>query len=187
MKKFLSLVAAIMAVFVINGCDVPHVDFGGDDDDDGTTKVCVVYSEDGYCMAYTTIEEATPAEDGLSAYELAVQQGYVGTLDAWLISLVGNDGLDGEDGVDGICPVCDSNITDPEDGNETDPVINPLLDSVLLIFKTDMNITNLSVAHFIDGSIVSTDPVELLEGMLEVEIPIDENGTHGVGLQFDKE
>jgi len=37
-------------------------------------------------------------EDGKSAYELAVEKGYSGTLDEWLISLVGEAGEDGKDG-----------------------------------------------------------------------------------------
>jgi len=36
-------------------------------------------------------------EDGLSAYELAVQEGYSGTLEQWLLSLHGRDGIDGSD------------------------------------------------------------------------------------------
>lgn len=39
--------------------------------------------------------------DGKSAYQLAVDQGYVGTLDEWLASLHGADGTDGTDGTDG--------------------------------------------------------------------------------------
>lgn len=39
---------------------------------------------------------------GLSAYELAVQSGYTGTLDEWLESLKGADGANGIDGVDGV-------------------------------------------------------------------------------------
>ena len=39
--------------------------------------------------------------NGLSAYELAVQNGFRGTLAQWLDSLKGKDGLDGRDGVDG--------------------------------------------------------------------------------------
>ncbi len=45
--------------------------------------------------------ESLQGEDGKSAYELAVQQGYNGTLSEWLDSLHGEDGSDGEDGKDG--------------------------------------------------------------------------------------
>ena len=40
-------------------------------------------------------------ENGLSAYELAVQNGFTGTLTEWLESLKGDDGKDGIDGVNG--------------------------------------------------------------------------------------
>lgn len=39
--------------------------------------------------------------DGMSAYELAVEAGFVGTYTEWLASLKGTDGVDGVDGVDG--------------------------------------------------------------------------------------
>lgn len=39
--------------------------------------------------------------DGKSAYELALDAGFVGTLEQWLQSLHGADGVDGSDGVDG--------------------------------------------------------------------------------------
>ncbi len=48
--------------------------------------------------------------EGKSAYELAVEQGFQGTLDEWLESLKGKDGSDGKDGIDGI------NGTDGLDG-----------------------------------------------------------------------
>lgn len=41
-------------------------------------------------------------ENGLSAYELAVQEGFTGSLAEWLNSLKGADGKDGVDGKDGI-------------------------------------------------------------------------------------
>ena len=41
-------------------------------------------------------------EKGLSAYELAVQEGFTGSLTEWLNSLKGADGKDGVDGKDGI-------------------------------------------------------------------------------------
>lgn len=43
----------------------------------------------------------TAAKNGLSAYELAVLDGFVGTLSEWLESLHGRDGVDGIDGKDG--------------------------------------------------------------------------------------
>jgi hypothetical protein len=39
-----------------------------------------------------------PGKDGESAYQLAVDEGYVGTLDQWLASLRGKDGVPGKDG-----------------------------------------------------------------------------------------
>ena len=40
-------------------------------------------------------------ENGLSAYELAVQNGFTGTLTGWLESLKGADGINGANGADG--------------------------------------------------------------------------------------
>jgi hypothetical protein len=40
--------------------------------------------------------------DGKSAYEIAVDNGYVGTQSAWLLSLIGPKGDPGNDGVDGV-------------------------------------------------------------------------------------
>jgi len=42
-----------------------------------------------------------PGDDGLSAYEVAVANGFVGSEAAWLASLVGPAGVDGADGADG--------------------------------------------------------------------------------------
>ena len=44
----------------------------------------------------------TNGKNGLSAYELAVQEGFAGTLTEWLNSLKGADGKDGVDGKNGI-------------------------------------------------------------------------------------
>lgn len=45
--------------------------------------------------------DGADGSNGLSAYELAVQQGFTGTLTEWLTSLQGEDGTDGTDGVNG--------------------------------------------------------------------------------------
>ena len=50
---------------------------------------------DLYQQLLQKIEETTKGDPGKSAYELAVQEGYVGTLDEWLASLHGKDGVDG--------------------------------------------------------------------------------------------
>ena len=47
------------------------------------------------------IQAGVNGKNGLSAYELAKENGFVGTLAEWLESLKGADGLPGKDGVDG--------------------------------------------------------------------------------------
>ena len=86
---------AVVTMLVMTGCDVPF------DDDSGIegTKVCTVWN-DGVCMAYTTIPDGSvDGVDGLSAYELAVIGGFVGTEAEWLESLKGEAGTDGLDGM----------------------------------------------------------------------------------------
>ena len=47
------------------------------------------------------IQAGVNGKDGLSAYEIAVKNGFVGTVDEWLESLKGADGLPGKDGENG--------------------------------------------------------------------------------------
>ena len=47
-------------------------------------------------------EQAEQPKHGLSAYELAVQAGFAGTLEAWLLSLKGAPGADGQRGEQGL-------------------------------------------------------------------------------------
>lgn len=47
------------------------------------------------------IQAGVNGKDGLSAYELAKENGFVGTVSEWLESLKGADGLPGKDGIDG--------------------------------------------------------------------------------------
>ena len=46
--------------------------------------------------------ELPGGEDGKSAYEIAVDNGFEGTEQEWLDSLKGKDGQDGQDGQDGF-------------------------------------------------------------------------------------
>lgn len=53
------------------------------------------------------ITQGPPGEEGKSAYEIAVENGFIGTEEEWLESLRGKDGehgLNGSDGVDGYTP-----------------------------------------------------------------------------------
>ena len=67
--------------------------------DDGTVKTQQLDVMNG-----TDGQDGTNGTDGLSAYEIAVEEGYVGTIDEWLESLQGTDGTDGTDGEDGFSP-----------------------------------------------------------------------------------
>ena len=58
------------------------------------------------------IQEGVDGKDGLSAYELAKENGFVGTVSEWLESLKGADGQPGNDGVDG------KNGIDGKDGRD---------------------------------------------------------------------
>lgn len=175
MKKILTAaLMAVIATFTMIGCDIPPFEDSEDD------RVCVVYY-DGVCMAYTTIPETTPAEDGLSAYELALEQGYDGTLDEWLASLVG---------ADGICPDCteDDNETDPVDDNVTEPEVIPD-GMILMTFENTEGFANAQLAHTVDGYLISVEDVEVVDlngsFLVEGNITVEGDGMHGIGLIFD--
>lgn len=57
----------------------------------------------------TKLCSVEPGADGLSAYEVAVSQGYAGTVSEWLTSLEGTDGTNGVDGTDGTDGITVSN------------------------------------------------------------------------------
>ena len=60
--------------------------------------------EKGYTGTLDEWLEALKGSNGLSAYELAVEKGYQGAQEEWLESLQGNAGQDGKPGADGITP-----------------------------------------------------------------------------------
>ena len=68
-------------------------------------------------------EDGKDGANGKSAYELAVENGFEGSFEEWLDSLVGNDGEDGEDGTHIVGSYIDENdhlILELSDGSEVD-------------------------------------------------------------------
>ena len=55
-------------------------------------------------------------KDGCSAYEIAIENGFVGTAAEWLESLKGRDGIDGKDGKDGADGLPGKDGTNGKDG-----------------------------------------------------------------------
>jgi hypothetical protein len=75
--------------------NIRHSGFVGDDEPP------IPPTPDLYAQLLKKIEEAGHGADGKSAYEIAVEQGYVGTETEWLESLHGADGQDGRNGTNG--------------------------------------------------------------------------------------
>ncbi len=79
--------------------NIRHSGFVGDDD------TPIPPTPDLYTQLLQKISEiqaGVNGKDGLSAYEIAVENGFVGTVSEWLKSLKGADGLPGNDGINGI-------------------------------------------------------------------------------------
>ena len=79
---------------------------------------------DLYTQLLKRIEEAEKGLDGKSAYEIAVEHGYIGTEEQWLASLHGADGqpgADGHDGRDGTDGRDGHDGTDGHDGKDGQP------------------------------------------------------------------
>ena len=55
-------------------------------------------------------KDGSNGKDGLSAYQIAVQNGYVGTQSQWLLSLKGATAAKGDDGEDGWSPVIKATV-----------------------------------------------------------------------------
>ena len=68
------------------------------DPDNPPASDLYVKQEDG---EWTIVTSVNKGKDGESAYEVAVDNGYVGTEEQWLASLQGPPGQDGQDGQDG--------------------------------------------------------------------------------------
>ncbi len=205
---------AVVAMFIMTGCDVPPFD-----DDSGIegTKVCTVWN-DGVCMAYTTIPDGSiDGVDGLSAYELAVIGGFVGTEAEWLESLKGEAGTDGLDGMSAyelavlggfegtleewLLSLIGATGDAGEDGKDLicyswepivpcEPVIPeiPIADGFARVtFKSSVPLTNIEAGHLIGMGIVSLDAVEG-DGLVLIskDVNISDAGEHMLGYRFNK-
>lgn len=71
------------------------------------------------------IQAGIDGKDGLSAYEIAKKNGFVGTVAEWLESLKGADGLPGKDGVNGKNGVDGKDGKDGKDGRDGVDGITP--------------------------------------------------------------
>ena len=96
MKKITLWISALALTFAFTACDTPN-------------QVCTSYDTDsGMCVAWTPLvpcDECTDGQDGqdgLSAYEIAVANGFTGTEAEWLESLRGEAGVQGVPGLDGL-------------------------------------------------------------------------------------
>lgn len=86
----------------------------GPQGDQGVQGIQGVPGEDG--SQGVPGNDGAPGEDGLSAYQLAVADGFVGTLPEWLESLVGPEGPEGPQGDQGIQGVPGNDGADGDQG-----------------------------------------------------------------------
>lgn len=99
------------------------------------------------------INEVASKPDGLSAYEIAVKNGFEGTEQEWLASLKGEPGKDGQPGKDG------------KDGVDGGGIVNESFGSVVaLTDSTDRNLHGLNIYGKTtqDGTPTQESPVELV-------------------------
>ena len=71
------------------------------------------------------MQTGTNGKDGRSAYEIAIENGFVGTVAEWLESLKSRDGLPGKDGADGLPGKDGTNGKDGKDGRNGKDGVSP--------------------------------------------------------------
>ena len=87
--------------------------------EDGTTPIPP--TPDLYTQLLKKLSEmqtGANGKDGRSAYEIAKENGFVGTVAEWLESLKGRDGIDGKDGKDGADGLPGKDGTNGKDGKD---------------------------------------------------------------------
>ena len=91
------------------------------------------------------IAEGIEASQGKSAYEIAVENGFAGTVEEWLESLKGKNGTDGKNGIDGKNGVDGKDGTNGADGRG--------------ITSTEINASGELVLTYSDGSTANVGAV----------------------------
>ena len=94
--------------------------------EDGTTPIPP--TPDLYTQLLKKLSEmqtGANGKDGRSAYEIAIENGFVGTVAEWLESLKGRDGLPGKDGADGLPGKDGTNGKDGKDGRNGKDGVSP--------------------------------------------------------------
>ena len=106
-------------------------------------------------------DTGTDGQNGKSAYQVAVDNGFVGTEQQWLASLEGQDGTNGSDGQDGITPHIDQTtkhwmigntdtgvVAEGQDGS--DATVNVINNNPIVAGTTDLDLVTV-------GSVNGTD------------------------------
>lgn len=104
-----------------------------------------------------------PAIGGQSAYEIAVDNGYTGTEQEWLLSLKGEKGIDGTIGRDGYTPIKNIDYFDGERGLQGIPGIDGEDGS-------DATVTKSAVESVLTGEISSHSHAGGLGGLTQAQI-----------------
>ena len=102
--------------------------------------------------------------DGLSAYEIAVAEGFVGDETAWLASLVGADGADGNDGADGA-----TGATGPAGPNEVTTATETNLTGIIRGDGSNVQTTTIGTGLTLESGTLKVGPYH-------VQVALSPNG-----------
>ena len=111
----------------------------------------------------TEIQSGVNGKDGLSAYEIAKENGFVGTVSEWLESLKGADGRDGVDGKNGV-DGRDGIIPDMSEYPKTTAVENMIETQIAPILESSHTHENMLILEAL-----TDDYLAMLNGLQQFE------------------